>query len=512
MKLATIGHKPYFMNHYVEGSFNSTFRRSFDFNHYDWGFILDVIAFRPDITLIYRPEMLTQTILRTIPGIKIGFSTEPLPKYINNILIKTEETNIRESNYLRLQFSEYQALYHYDRLSMRYLNERGWDFTGFRHLPINTDWFNPHHNIEKKWDVFFIGKATARRNKIMDFLRMHPSINFLWVNHGIYGEELAFLFKQSKCVLNIHADDNINLEPRIYLAAACGIPVLSEPLGEHEFPLKENVFFTPMGHIDSSILLEAMHSSDRIHNHTMVEWNKISPLLSVSDFMIDVFNDLMEKRVGKCPALISKLTIKDYNKVTNIRESSSKTDFNFIISVREDTLTILKPKDIEEVDLIYIVPDIRWGTVKYRALFPSMALSKLGIKSCIVDQNTKYRKLLDLIGKTKYIIFHRCFGANAETILNQAIKRNLTIFSDIDDLELPGYEKYIPDYNLFSKEELDALENRIKYYPIFFENSKTSSINYSIERRYLLKTGFPFYWPPILTIILELMTNFKFCL
>jgi hypothetical protein len=63
----------------------------------------------------------------------------------------------------------------------------------------------------------------------MDFLRS-SRLTFIWIAHGCHGRMLASLFRRSKIVLNIHADAKDAFEPRVYLAAACGALVLSEPL------------------------------------------------------------------------------------------------------------------------------------------------------------------------------------------------------------------------------------------------------------------------------------------
>jgi hypothetical protein len=297
MRYATIGHKTFFLNHFVEKPNRSgDTSAGFNFNHYSWEFIGDVVNYNPDISLLYRPELYPRQILQAIPGMKIGYSTEPLPKYINGKIVRTGETKVRERMYRYLQFNEFHELFHYDINSKSYIEERGWRFSGYRHIPINTDWFNPFYNGKKLWDVVFIGKATDRRNAIMDFLRMSHDVSFLWVAHGVSGYHLSRIFKKSRCVLNIHADDTINFEPRIYLAAACGIPVVSEPVGIIKFPMQENVFFTKMGNIDYDVLVEAVNESKKITENTKDNWKMIKRNISVREFMLDVFESHIDKK------------------------------------------------------------------------------------------------------------------------------------------------------------------------------------------------------------------------
>ena len=100
----------------------------------------------------------------------------------------------------------------------------------YRPLPIDTDYFHPGLcSKEKIYDVSFIGKPTPHRISQLDFLRWR-GLKFLWVAHGLSGKDLAAIFRRSKIVVNVHADGVKAFEPRIYLAAACGAGVFSEPL------------------------------------------------------------------------------------------------------------------------------------------------------------------------------------------------------------------------------------------------------------------------------------------
>jgi len=97
-------------------------------------------------------------------------------------------------------------------------------------MPIDTEVFHPPQiQRSRPYDVCFVGKATSHRIAVLDFLRS-SSLKFLWVAHGVSGRDLAHIFRRSRLVLNIHADGVPALEPRLYLAAACGCQVITEPL------------------------------------------------------------------------------------------------------------------------------------------------------------------------------------------------------------------------------------------------------------------------------------------
>ena len=240
IRVACLGHDTYFENHYCEKSATNFLVGWFSFDHFSSDFYRDIVNFRPDITLIFRPEMHHKSDIALIPGIKIGFSSEPMPKIVNGIVQKSTETDRRVGIFTRMDFTAYDAVYHYDQNSKDYAEQMGWPFAGYRELPVNTDFFHPFDKPEPYWDLVFVGKATPRRSDLVSALKSY-NIQFLWIEHGVSGRELADIFRRSKCILNIHADELVALEPRIYLAAACGVPVLSDDYGHSQFPMSSFV-------------------------------------------------------------------------------------------------------------------------------------------------------------------------------------------------------------------------------------------------------------------------------
>lgn len=242
IRVACVGARVYFENHFCERSAHGYMVEWFDFDHDSAVFYNALIEFRPDITLIFRPELHAPRHLRMVPGLKVGYSTEPFPKVYEGRLLRSAETDRRLSVFEKIPFGEYHAIYHYDGNSRSFCEEQGWRFFDYRPLPINTDHFNPWNRPPARWDAVFVGKATQRRIALLGGLK---DVNrpFLWIEHGVSGAELAQVFRQARCVLNVHADDLVGLEPRVYLAAACGVPVLSDPVGTGDVPFGRFVVF-----------------------------------------------------------------------------------------------------------------------------------------------------------------------------------------------------------------------------------------------------------------------------
>lgn len=239
-KVACLGHDIYFENHYCEKSTEKYDVGWFSFDHFSGGYYKELTRFRPDVTLVFRPELHDGVNVKSIPGLKIGFSTEPMPKISNGAIQRSSETDRRMRMLEHLNFQAFDAVYHYDQNSSSFAQSLGLRFSGFHRIPINTDLFHPFNKPPANWDVVFVGKATQRRIEILQILKSY-NLTFLWIEHGISGKSLAEVFRRSKCILNIHADDITALEPRVYLAAACGVPVLSDPYGNETFPMDDYV-------------------------------------------------------------------------------------------------------------------------------------------------------------------------------------------------------------------------------------------------------------------------------
>ncbi|RCW83588.1 glycosyltransferase family protein [Phyllobacterium bourgognense] len=241
MRIAVVGPKVYFENHYPEGWETNPDILCIDVDEEHYGWLNIVHNFRPDVTLFYRPELYPAEYVSRIPGFRIAFLSEPVPNFWGGQLVETDETRLRLLVYSRLAWDCFHWKVFYDPSKKDTVHKIGFPIDEFHELPINIRWFHPIASGRKRWDVTFVGKSTHHRNRRLDFLRSSP-FRFLWIAHGVSGRELATVFKQSKVVLNIHADGEGAMEPRIYLAAACGAIVLTERLSAPPRLFQERIF------------------------------------------------------------------------------------------------------------------------------------------------------------------------------------------------------------------------------------------------------------------------------
>jgi hypothetical protein len=121
---------------------------------------------------------------------------------------------------------------------------------------FDTDTQYKIENIEKDIDILFIGNITNRRREVLKDLQKDFHITIM---RG-FGTEMTEIVNRSKVVLNIHADEYLDTETRIFECLGCGAFVISEKLSE------ENPF---------------------IHNKHLVEVNSVVEMKSMIKFYLE---------------------------------------------------------------------------------------------------------------------------------------------------------------------------------------------------------------------------------
>ena len=83
--------------------------------------------------------------------------------------------------------------------------------------------------IEKDIDVLFIGNILSRRREILNKIaKTHSLVEAI----GVYGDEMVDYINRAKIVLNIHSENFLDTETRVFEVLACKTFLLSEKLSE----------------------------------------------------------------------------------------------------------------------------------------------------------------------------------------------------------------------------------------------------------------------------------------
>lgn len=110
---------------------------------------------------------------------------------------------------------------------------------------------NIHHptpDIIKDLDIVFVGSITKRRRQYLDILKKCFKIN----EFSVFGEEMVKIFNRAKIVLNVHAENFLDTETRIFEAIGCGSFIISEKLSS-ENPFKSSEHLVEVKNIEEMI-------------------------------------------------------------------------------------------------------------------------------------------------------------------------------------------------------------------------------------------------------------------
>jgi len=86
--------------------------------------------------------------------------------------------------------------------------------------------FKPDPSLKKDIDILFVGTITPRRKLFLEEIRKQYNLKIV----SAFGKEMSEWINRSKIVLNIHAEDYLDTETRVFEALGCGGFLLSERL------------------------------------------------------------------------------------------------------------------------------------------------------------------------------------------------------------------------------------------------------------------------------------------
>lgn len=128
------------------------------------------------------------------------------------------------------------------------VNEKKW--VSSENVSILINGFDEHvqyidKECKKDIDITFIGNILPRRRLILDNLKK----NFNIYECQAYGENMTKVFNRSKIVINIHAENYLDTETRIFEALGCGAFVITEKLSS-ESPFINNAHLVEVDNIE----------------------------------------------------------------------------------------------------------------------------------------------------------------------------------------------------------------------------------------------------------------------
>lgn len=184
-----------------------------------------LIDFKADFNFFFRGEFVPADVLTQLAGVKIALSSEPFPRVIDGRIEQTLDSVNRYLHFRDIRKLPYDYLFHYDEASLPVMARDGLQCSGPFAFPVATSTYRPSAT-DKTWDLFFIGRSTAHRERYFGPLKHRH--NFLHICHGLWGPDLVDYINRSKICLNVHAENEVSWEPRVQMLLACRTLLISE--------------------------------------------------------------------------------------------------------------------------------------------------------------------------------------------------------------------------------------------------------------------------------------------
>ncbi|MBT0654206.1 glycosyltransferase [Geobacter luticola] len=250
-----------------------------------------------DFNIFFRGEFVPETLLGKLRGVKINLSSEPFPRYIDNKLNYTYDSINRYFAFREIKHKKYDYVFHYDEASLPFLKKDGLLLSGAFAFPVATEVYKPLE-IEKSWDLFFIGRSTKHREEHFSYLK--HIYNFLHIAHGIWGPPLVEYVNMSKICLNIHAENEVSWEPRLQMLLASGAFVISEKITPNTLlrPGVDYVEISSPRELRKAVEYYLTHPDERkrISDNGL---QRVKDLLDAKDVFSRLLSDLGENRYPK---------------------------------------------------------------------------------------------------------------------------------------------------------------------------------------------------------------------
>jgi hypothetical protein len=200
-----------------------------------------------DVIIAFKPEVIPAGLLSDVPGVKIGWFTEPLPRdrpapsrphcdpdAPPNPLQEKQLVQIANSDLERrlasaktVDVKNFDKFIVFDPLISDTVSQFAPVWKALP-LPVDDVYFQdvPGTNVPPK--VGFFGRPTLHRD-----LMLGPSLHAFdvrYIAHGVFGEELRDMAFKLDVAINLHNERYPNFENRVSLHLAAGNLVISEPL------------------------------------------------------------------------------------------------------------------------------------------------------------------------------------------------------------------------------------------------------------------------------------------
>lgn len=257
-----------------------------------------LIDFNADINFFFRGEFVPEGVLEKLKGLRVAWSSEPFPRYINRQLNCTTDSIGRMALFLTIKDKPFDYIFHYDESSSALLEKLGVFLSDYQYFSVATESYYPMPT-DYAWDVFFIGRTTNHRQAF--FNKIKSKYRFLNIVHGVTDpKKLTQFICASRVSLNLHAENEISFGSRLQLLMSCGAVAISEPLpenkliaaGKHYLEVKNNEAF-------ETTLCDVLENYDQYKHIGENARNNMLEKCAAKKIFPEIISKLLEGRYAK---------------------------------------------------------------------------------------------------------------------------------------------------------------------------------------------------------------------
>ena len=186
-----------------------------------------VRALRPDVVVVFRPEIVPPRAFDGLDAVTLGFNTEPLPRDEHSLAHPDQLWRLSELT--QTDVGQFDRIVTFDPLSADAAHAAGVPVWRSLPLPVADGLFGPAERVARDPPrLLFVGYSTDHRERWLVDVKHH--FDLLHIAHGVHGERLRELFDRTDVAINLHGEDYPSFENRVPLHLAAGHLVLTERL------------------------------------------------------------------------------------------------------------------------------------------------------------------------------------------------------------------------------------------------------------------------------------------
>ena len=249
-----------------------------------------LVSARPDVVIVFRPELIPTGIFYDLDAVTVGWLTEPLPRPGDS---SHPDLDRRLEDLRAIDPANFDRIVSFDPLVVPTVQTVCPVWRSIP-LPVSDDSFTDVADRDGPGRAIFIGRSTEHRERYL--IPIKHEFDVAHIAHGFTGEKLRELLADYDVAINLHNEDYVTFENRIPRHLAAGQLLITET-ARPTFGLEPGIDYVEVatpGELHLAVA-SAFHRIDafrgmRLRGRRKAEWFRASVVLPrlVHDVFLDV--------------------------------------------------------------------------------------------------------------------------------------------------------------------------------------------------------------------------------